>query len=144
MNNSQLILESRFVDYDDTSFKIKANNEHCAASLEFYGTPKEFFEFGAELVNFPKDINHEVHYPPLGTYDENITYAYYLTIKAFCYDPSGHAALEINLINTGSVPYSYEASFYIQTDVASLNRLGKKLIHWDVKDVSRVSLYDEE
>jgi hypothetical protein len=52
------------------------HNEHCAASLEFYGTPEEFSEFGAGLVNFPKDVNHVVHYPPLGTYDEKITYAY--------------------------------------------------------------------
>jgi hypothetical protein len=63
MFNSQLALESRSIDYDDdTTFVIKANNKYCTVSLEFYGAAEEFKEFGAELVNFPLNINQEVHY----------------------------------------------------------------------------------
>jgi hypothetical protein len=144
MYKQQLILESLFIEYDDTTFRIKANNENCAASLIFYGTPDEFAKFGAELIDFPKNINQEVHYPPQGAYSEDVLYVYFLTIKAFCYDPNGHAALKITIDTHGSLSDHYQAAFFIKTDVATLNRFGQKLAGWDVKRVSKIFLYDEE
>jgi len=145
MYKSQLILESRSVDYDDdTSFRISASNGNCAASLDFYGTAEEFADFGTELIDFPKNINQEVHYPPRESYDENQLYAYFLTIKAFCYDPNGHAALKIAIDTHGSLMDDYHATFFIKTDVATLNRFGQKLKNWNVREVSEISLYDEE
>lgn len=145
MCKSQLILESRFVDYDDdTAFVIRVNNDKCSASLEFYGTPEEFADFGVELTEFPRNINHEVHYPPRGSYNPNITYAYFLTIKAFCYDPNGHAALEIVIDTNGLRVDDYKVRFCIETDVATLNRFGQRLKNWNVREVSKVSLYNEE
>jgi hypothetical protein len=145
MYKSQLIIESRFVDYDDdTSFVIRANNDKCSASLEFYGTTEEFADFGEELIDFPKNINQQVHYPPRGSYDPNVAYAYFLTIKAFCYDPSGHAALEVVIDTNGSRVYDYQARFCIEADVATLNKFGQRLKNWNVREVSKIALYNEE
>lgn len=145
MNNSQLILESYLVDYDDDmTFKIRANNAYCAASLEFYGTAEEFAKFGNELINFPQNLNHQVSYPPHGLYDESESYAYYLTIKAFCYDAGGNTALEIAIDSRGSVLDEYKANLLIRTDAASLNKFGQKLANWNMRLVSKISLYDEE
>ena len=144
MFTSQLTLESRLIECDDdTTFVIKANNTNCAASLEFYGTPEEFKEFADELVDFPKTIDQEVHYPPRSRYDSSVNYAYWLTIKVFCYDPSGHVALEISIGNKEVQPWNYQSRFCIQTDAATLNRFGQRLRGWDAKSCARISLYEE-
>jgi hypothetical protein len=145
MFNSQLTLESRSIDYDDdTTFVIKANNKYCAVLLDFYGTTEEFKDFGSELVNFPLNINQEVHCPPLGSYDENLNYAYWLTIKVYCYDQNGHVALEITVNNHELQPRNYQAKFCIETDPATINKFGQRLRGWDVRELAEISLFEEK
>ena len=144
MNDSQLVLKSGIVDYDDDiAFQIEAHNQSCAISLKFYGSLGEFFDFGTALTNFPKNLEHQIDYPPEGAYKEGISYAYYLKIRVFCYERNGSTAIEITVSNNEPEPYGYEARLYILTDAASLNRLGQKLASWDMKYISQMALYDE-
>jgi hypothetical protein len=57
-------------------------------------------------------------------------YYCYILLKAFVYDGVGHSALEVKISNQSSSPYRALAHFYLLSEAATLNRLGKSLELW--------------
>ena len=126
----QLKISAISVDWDDeVYFEVEANNSNCGSNLLFYGESSEFIDFGNELINFPNSVSHKVAYES----GSNETYGY-LLIEAYCYDPNGHTALRIITRNGSVGPQSYNAEFSILLGAADINRLGGKLVNWDIKD----------
>jgi hypothetical protein len=78
------------IDFKEIEFKIVVESSLCRTSLDFYGYANDFKTFGQKLSEFPKSINDVVLFQ-LGEGDRKWTY--YMCVKAFCYDKSGHTAL---------------------------------------------------
>lgn len=125
----QLKISVISIDWDDeVYFEVKANNSNCGSNLLFYGELDEFVNFGNGLIDFPNSLNHRVAYES----GNNETYSYIL-IESYFYDPNGHTALKIITRNGSVGPQSYNAEFSILLGAADINRLGGKLVNWDVK-----------
>lgn len=116
------------IDNDDLQFQIEIQNYYCKTSLEFYGSVNDFIEFGRKLAEFPKGINDIVEFK-LGEDDRK--WAYYMFIKVFCYDSSGHTALRILVDNLSDNVNGHRSEFSIFSEAASINLLGQKLATWN-------------
>jgi hypothetical protein len=86
------------IDFEDIKFNIIIENSLCRTSLDFYGYVDDFKTFGKELSEFPKSVNDVVLFQ-LG--EDNRKWAYYMNVKAFCYEASGHSALQVVVDNFG-------------------------------------------
>lgn len=114
---------------DDTiHFQGFFSSELCSTTLDFYGYSDEFQDFANKLTEFPKSIQHKVTYE-LG--EKGNKWAYYLFIEAYCIEPNGRSALKIEAINNDLEPLYHISKFEIESEPASLNRLGNKLKTWN-------------
>ena len=117
---------------DDTiHFQSYFSNGHCSTTLETYGYANEFQDFAKKLTEFPKSIDDVAIYK-LG--ERGIKWAYYLLIKVYCSQPNGRASIRIEATNNSISPYYHESIFEIESQAASLNRLGKSLLHWNPRE----------
>jgi hypothetical protein len=116
------------IDNDDIQFKIEIQNYCCRTSLDFYGNADNFKDFGKKLTDFPKSISDIAEFK-LGEDDKK--WAYYILIKAFCYDASGHTALRIIVDNLGDNVNGHRTEFSIISEAASINLLGQTLMTWN-------------
>jgi hypothetical protein len=57
-------------------------------------------------------------------------WAHFVLIRAFLFDSVGHAAIEFAVSNNSTPPYSAQTSFFIRSEVASINYLGQQLRAW--------------
>lgn len=114
---------------DDTiHFQGFFSNKRCSTTLEFYGYSDEFQDFASSLTEFPKPNTDKATYE-LGEKGER--WAYYLLIEAYCIEPNGRSALKIEATNNGMGPSYHESKFEIESEPASLNRLGNRLKTWN-------------
>jgi hypothetical protein len=116
------------IDEEDIQFKINLSNNDCSTTLIFYGYVEEFKEFGQKLLDFPKSITDTVSFQ-LG--EDNMKWAYYMLLKAFCHDGSGHTALRVIVDNLIMSAHGYRTEFSIFAEAAALNTLGHLLINWN-------------
>ena len=116
------------IDNEDIHFRLQVVNYFCKTSLDFYGYADEFREFGHRLTEFPKSISDIVEFQ-IGEDDRK--WAYYMLIKAFCYDASGHTALRIIVDNFGDNVNGHRSEFSIISEAASINLLGHSLVNWN-------------
>ncbi|WP_057938791.1 hypothetical protein [Algoriphagus resistens] len=113
---------------DDTiHFQGFFSNELCSTTLEFYGYSDEFQDFANNLTEFPRTTKDKVTCK-LG--EKGDRWAYYLLIEAYCVETNGRSALKIEAINSGTGPSHHESKFEIESEPASLNRLGNRLKTW--------------
>ena len=119
------------VEDDEIQFEIIVSNGISTSSLDFYAYFDEFIDFGNKLKQFPKDITDEVQYE-LGEQDPK--WAYYMQLKAYCYQSNGHSAIDVVIDNHGAKPYQNQASFSLTTLPASINKLGELLSTWNPKN----------
>jgi hypothetical protein len=118
---------------DDTiHFEGFFSNELCSTTLEFYGYSDEFEDFASNLTEFPKTTKDKATYE-LG--EKGDKWAYYLLIEAYCIEPNGRSALKIETTNNGMGPSHHESKFEIESEPASLNRLGSRLKTWNPLEV---------
>ena len=115
--------------YDDTAWRIQlqASNGEFAGMLKFYIDGTDLIEFARRLCVFPSTLQDEACFR-LG--DRGESWAYYLSLRAFVFDRSGHTALEIEIDNREVGHQRGRAAFAIRCEVASLNELGRKLVAW--------------
>lgn len=116
------------IDNEDIQFQVEIENYYCKTSLDFYGYADDFKEFGHRLTEFPRSITDTVVFQ-LGEDDRK--WAYYMFIKAFCYDASGHTALRIVVDNLGDSVNGHRSEFSITSEAASINMLGQILLTWN-------------
>jgi len=116
------------IDDDDIQFQFQIENYCCKTSLDFYGNADDFKEFGQKLIDFPSSIDDTAMFQ-LGEDDRK--WAYYMLLKAFCYDASGHTALRIVVDNLGDHVNGHRSEFSILSEAASINSFGQKLLQWN-------------
>jgi len=116
------------IDNEDIQFQVQIENYYCKTALDFYGYADDFKRFGHKLTQFPKSITDTVVFQ-LGEDDRK--WAYYMFIKAFSYDASGHTALRIVVDNLGDKVNGHRSEFSIISEAASINTLGHKLLNWN-------------
>jgi hypothetical protein len=116
------------IDNEDIQFQVEIENYCCRTSLDFYGNANDFKSFGQKLSEFPKNIN-DIALFQLGEDDRK--WAYYMSIKAFCYDASGHTALRVLVDNFGDTANGHRTEFSIMSEAASINSLGQMLMTWN-------------
>jgi hypothetical protein len=124
----QIIISALNIDDEDIQFQVRIENYYCKTSLDFYGYADDFKEFGHKLSEFPKSISDTVAFQ-IGEDDRK--WAYYMFIKAFCYDALGHTALRIVVDNFGDNVYGHRSEFSINSEAASINLLGQILMNWN-------------
>ena len=114
---------------DDTiHFQGFFSNELCSTTLEFYGYADEFQDFASNMIEFPKSTTDKATYE-LG--EKGDKWAYYLLIESYCIEPNGRSALKIEATNNGIGSAHHESKFEIESEPASLNRLGNRLKAWN-------------
>jgi hypothetical protein len=118
---------------DDGLYKYQINlsNGDTFTSLEFWGYSDNFKEFGEGLLNFPNGPKDIVTYE-LGEdkTDGEMKWAYYILLKAFCFDPSGLSTIRVIVDNHADIPSYHRSEFYIKSEPRTLNKLGQKLKSW--------------
>jgi hypothetical protein len=132
MLKQQIKISTLVIDEgDDTiQFQIELTNGINSTSIDFYGYADEFQDFADGLCSFPKNIDAEVKYE-LG--EQGQKWAYYILLRAFCFENNGHTAIQIKIDNNGIEPHKSNSEFYILTVPASINTLGQKLKNWNPK-----------
>jgi len=112
-------------------YKISLSNGDTFASLDFWGYADDFKEFGESLMNFPNGVKDVVTYE-LGEdkIDGQMKWAYYMLLKVFCFEASGHSAIKVTVDNNADIPNYQRSEFYIKSEPATLNKLGQKFKNW--------------
>jgi len=121
------------IDQEDgyIKYEIYFNNGFCASTLEFFGYPDEFKEFSIDLIDFPKSTDDKVIYE-LG--EKENQWAYHLLIQAYCVEPNGRSAIKIESTKNGTGLDFHDCKFELESEVASINRLGTGLKNWNPLD----------
>ena len=132
---SEIVITNLSSDPDDLNyFEIALTNGICKVTVPLYAID-ELKKFGQQLINFPITIEDVVFFQDGQDGEE---WAYYLTLKAFCYDSNGHVALQINGKSTGDIVTRYQATFSLLCEAASINRLGLQITNWLLKTDKRL------
>ena len=115
--------------YDDSAWRIRldASNGEFAGSLLFYIDDTSLLDFARQLSGFPTSVNDEVYFR-LGSREGN--WAYYLSLRAYVFDRSGHTALEIEIDNREPGHYHSRAAFAMSCEAAALDELGRRITAW--------------
>ncbi len=123
-------------------YKISLSNGNTFVSLDFWGYADIFSEFGESLINFPKEIKDVATFE-LGEdkIDGQMKWAYYMFLKVFCFDVSGQSAIKVTVDNHADIPDYHRSEFYIKSEPATLNRLGKKFKDWSPDKEKELTWY---
>lgn len=113
--------------YDPPHVELFISGDGFAARQDSYVNDEEWEEFALALQSFPANVEQEVAFEYGAPEGKNYCY---ILLKAFVYDGVGHSALEVKVSNLNSPPYKASAHFYILSEAATLNRLGKSLELW--------------
>jgi len=105
---------------------LEASNGRQSASLEIYLNADSLSEIANALMAFPRHAS-DAYLFEVGSEREEDRWAYYLRFRAFLTDALGHSALLFRFNNNRELPYREVAEFCIETDPASINRLGELL-----------------
>jgi hypothetical protein len=117
-------------------FEIGLSNGQSSTSLAFWGYGDNFKEFGERLIEFPQGIHDKVIYELGGEKGSGERkWAYYLSLSAFCFEPTGKSAIKVIVDNHSNAPDYQRCEFYIKSEPASLNKLGQGLSNWNPVNV---------
>jgi hypothetical protein len=105
---------------------IFASDNNYSGYVEIDIMPKQLAEFGEKLIQFPFIQN----IPCFEYGNKRDEFAYYLCMQAKLINDSGHSAIHISMECYASVSESASVQFYILSEAASINDLGKTLISW--------------
>ena len=122
-------------DNGELHYEIRATNGTSATCLDFYGCKAEWQEFAMRLRAFPGGIKDEVRFEQ-GKDDPK--WAYYMSLRVYCYDSAGHSAIEVCVVSPATPPYGHRDHFYIRCEPAGLNRLGQLLADWQPQQGSKL------
>lgn len=135
MHRQVIKIKALNVEDEEITFQVELTNDISSTSIEFYGYADEFQNFANELCLFPKSIESEVKYE-LG--EQGDKWAYFILLKAFCYENNGLSAIQIKIDNNRKKPFKNYSEFYILTVPASINKLGQQLKSWNPKKENEI------
>ncbi len=99
--------------------------------MHFYGNMATWKWFGKRLIAFSQTTKDYVLF-------DTPSYAAQLTLKSYCYDPLGHAAIQVVFHINEAHPYRCRLDFSLPAEVASINKLGQLLSGWQISDGSQI------
>jgi hypothetical protein len=102
---------------------LETSNGRQSASLEIYVNADSIKEMSNALEAFPRHAT-DAYLFEVGSEREEDRWAYYLRFQAFLTNALGHSALLFRFNNNRELPYRELAEFCIETEPASINRLG--------------------
>lgn len=102
-----------------------------SSSCETWFNPMELPTFAKQLVRFPASSVDECSLV-IGSRD--LPGRVFLELRAFCFDYSGHTALEVRMEDSSPPPKGYRSLFYAPLPAATINRLGTALALWSSSD----------
>ena len=126
-NELALTLISEDRDDDYWQLELRASNGRVTVKQELYAYREHFEPFADALQRFgtrPSDTA----ILEIGKDSDN--WAYFIRLRVFFYSLSGNAAIQVIAKNRSAEPYGQSAEFFLRTEVATLNRLGKELVRW--------------
>lgn len=112
---------------DDNMIELEfyANSSNIASQISFYTTKEEIINLSNSLLKFPDCKNKCVEWI-VGSIDHK-SYVYF-KFKTFLVNKLGHIALEIEMNNNLSSPYTVLSHFFIPTYIADINQFGSLII----------------
>lgn len=117
------------IDEDDTvRYRLVLSNDITSTSIEFYDYEDCFQKFAGGLLEFPRSVDDVVEFQIGHTHSQ---WAYFISIKVFCYERDGRSVLQVQLDNKMGIPEGNKCEFYIPVIPASLNNLGETLSKWN-------------
>jgi hypothetical protein len=116
-------------------FQVAASNGLFTATQDFYANVTDVEALAESLKAFPRSSTDEVRFE-VGSTEPGQADSF--SLRAWLYDPVGHAALTFAVCSVGKDPWRQEARFTIRCQVASLNRLGASLLQWVRGEQQRV------
>lgn len=105
---------------------VRASNDTQVGKQDFYIYPEDFLEFGKKLQDFPRSKNDAVKIE----YGEDPMYYCYLSLGAVVLANVGHSVIEFKFDNRLDPPSQAKAHFYMESEPATINELGRKLVSW--------------
>jgi hypothetical protein len=110
-------------------FKVVLSNGETMTQLGVYAHSEDFQNLGESLSKFPKGPDEKV------TFERGaIGKAYYFLLEAANHS-NGQSAIKIIADNHTAEPFHCRAEFFINTDPASINKLGRGLMKWNFEEV---------
>jgi len=122
-------------DNGELHYGLQASSGSSMTSQDFYGYRDDFEDFASGLRDFASSPRDEAKLEFGG---DSPKCAYYVLLRAFCFDSVGHSALEICTSSPISAPHGHREHFFIHTEPAALNHLGRILNEWTKKEKSEI------
>ena len=113
---------------DFSEFILQASNGSCTGSQQFYLQRDGFKDFARELKDFPASIESRIKLECGG---QDRSWATYLLLEVFCYEPTGKSAIKVLMETHFEEPHYNKSEFFIICYPAALNILGEKLSIWN-------------
>jgi hypothetical protein len=103
---------------------MEVSNGIQSSEMEFYINTESLVEFADALEAFPKQKDH-VFLWEIGSETPEDRWAYYLRLRAFTLNSTGHCAIQIRWNNNESLPDRVVTDFCIKAEAGQINRLGE-------------------
>ncbi len=100
------------------------SNGKVSSRFEYYDNAESLIKMAENLEQFPRNSS-DVFLYEIGSEKPEDRFAYYFRFRVFTTDRRGSSAIQIRFCNNNDLPYREIAEFCIQTEPASINRLGK-------------------
>lgn len=107
--------------------RFRLSNGSLVGDAEIYVDAQRVEEWGCALSDFPKHQDH-VYLWEVGSERAEDRWAYYMRLRCFLTDSTGHCALHIRFNNNRPLPEKEIFEFCIPAEPAALNRLGAGLL----------------
>lgn len=128
------------------------SNGHQVSRMDFYIDTDSLIELADTLEKFPDHIGHDFLWE-VGSEVPEDRWAYYLRIRAFTLDSSGHCAVQFRWNNNQALPERVISDFCIEAESGQINRLGEllrkfaklnhRVLEWCVSEGRLVENIDE-
>ena len=115
--------------FDEEAWHVvfSAGHSDCSSEQDCYLEPKGLEDFANAIRAFPNGVKDEVN---LEIGEQGPKSAHYIRLRVFCYNSSGHTALEVCFDNNGEPPYVQSSRFCIVCELSSIDALGVQLLEW--------------
>ena len=127
-----VVLNDRRGERDGPSFfKLALSNGETMTQLGVYADSEDLQNLGKSLSEFSKGPDEKV------TFERGaIGKAYYLLLEAANHS-NGQSAIKVIADNHTAEPFHSRAELFINTDPASINKLGQGLTKWNFEQVDQ-------
>jgi hypothetical protein len=126
MNHYVRITRTPYEEPFHLELLLEVSKGRQTAALQIYINAVDLIGMAKALEDVPRHAT-DVYVYELGSERVEDRFGYYLRFRAFVTDGGGHCALQFRMNNNEDLPGREVAEFCIETEAASVNRLGKLL-----------------